>query len=668
MRRILIPVLLLLLSGGGVLRAQAPGDTTLREQLDSTVFAAERNVSVVSGSLVNTLKVKLENLKSVPSVLGTSDPIRFVRLLPGVQNGSDMDAGIHVQGTESSHCLVSVEGVPVYGVTHLMGLFSTFIPTHYREMSYTPWPSRSNRLCGGVDMKLPDAVPARLRGSVSAGLFESEGTVDIPLGKHSGLFLSARHSYINLLYGRFLTIGDYLRLRYSFGDGNLTWYWTPTAHDRVWVDFYGGYDRVDIMSSRSGFDFRLNWMNGMGAAHYLHTWDGGSLRQTLYGTGLSMAFGLQHIFYQFDVPSSLGTLGYKASLDMGRLKAGVDVGWHGGRPQQVNVSNQFFEHPGVADPESALEVSADVHYLIPVAPWFDLEASLKGVWWRSGDGTSYPSLLPEIRAQWFLGPAGRLEAVAGYTRQHLFQTGISSLGLPTEYWFLAGKDFVPQSSRYAALSYGLEWGNGRYAFSASAFYRSLEGQVDFQGTILDYLDPDVSPRGPLAAGSGRNYGVSLMLHRRSGAVTGWISYTLSRSLRTVGGETFPSSHERIHECNAVATWSTGSWDFGAVLVTASGLPFTAAESFSIIGGDIITNFSPRNAYRMSPYLRLDLSASYFFRRGARENGLTASVFNIIGHKNVLYYALSATDDGTFSYRPSSMNLRWLPSLTYFHKF
>lgn len=659
----LLPILLAVPEG----RAQQP-DTTLRERIDSTVFSAERNLSVVQGSLVNELKVKLEDIRTVPSFLSGADPIRFVRLLPGVQNGSELDAGIHVQGTEGSHCLVSVEGVPVYGVTHLLGIVSTFIPTHYREMSYTLWPSRSNRLGGLVDMKLPDAVPGRFRGSVTLGLLDSEGTLDIPLGKRSGLFVSARKSYLNLLYGRFLKVGAVSDLRYGFGDANLTWYWAPSKDDRVWVDFFGAYDNLEFISLRSGFSLDLRWANLMAAAHYQHNWDGASLKQSLYATAMGMEADFYHNLYNFQLPSSLGTAGYKAVLQAGRLNAGVDVAWHRCMPQSVNISNQFFFHPVEAALQTALELSADVHYLFPVTSWFDVEASLKGVYYRAGDGAAYPALLPELRAQWNLGRGGRLEALAGYTRQHLFQTGPSGIGLPIEYWFLAGKEFGPQSSRYAALSYGLDFLHGRYAISSTAFYRSLAGQVDFGGSLLDYLDENYTNAGLLVAGTGRNYGVSLMLHKKNGALTGWVSYTLSRSLRKFGEETFPSNHERIHEVNAVATWTWNHWDFGTVLVAASGLPFTAPESFSIIGGDLIMLFSPRNARRMDPYFRVDITASYYFRRKeGRENGLTLSIYNVSGHKNPLFYMITAVDEG-FAYRPLALNFRFVPSLSYFHKF
>ena len=143
------------------LGAQVP-DTTLREVLDSTVFRSARRSSLLDISPAQPVLVNMELLQMVPSITGSPDPIRFVRLLPGVQTGMELDAGLHILGTENSHSLVSVAGVPVYGASHVLGLFSTFIPSHYQGMSFSPYVSRANRLGGSVDMQLPDKVPQRL--------------------------------------------------------------------------------------------------------------------------------------------------------------------------------------------------------------------------------------------------------------------------------------------------------------------------------------------------------------------------------------------------------------------------------------------------------------------------------------------------------------------------
>ena len=74
---------------------------------------------------------------------------------------------------------------------------------------------------------------------------------------------------------------------------------------------------------------------------------------------------------------------------------------------------------------------------------------------------------------------------------------------------------------------------------------------------------------------------------------------------------------------------------------------------------------------MKPYCRLDISASYYFRRlpDGRGHGLTLAVYNVAGYKNDVFYMLDPSDDAkTFAYRPMSLYLRFLPSISYFYKF
>ena len=116
------------------------------EKLDSVVVSASRNNSLVIPGPGVESHVRTDLLYRAPSLLGNADPLRFVRMLPGVVTGSELDAGIHVQGTEHQHTLISVEGVPIYGASHLLGLFSVFIPSHYGAMEYSSGSREANRL------------------------------------------------------------------------------------------------------------------------------------------------------------------------------------------------------------------------------------------------------------------------------------------------------------------------------------------------------------------------------------------------------------------------------------------------------------------------------------------------------------------------------------------
>ena len=654
----------------GLLLAQQPDSTQVEAQLDSTVFVAERRVSLLDTRPSLPIGVNTELLRRIPSITGTPDPIRIVKLLPGVETGSELDAGLHILGTENSHSLVSVDGVPIYGATHILGLFSTFISSHFQGMSLSPFTSGANRIGGAVDMQLPGHVPGRFRGQVSTSLFETEGTLDIPMGRRSALFVSARRSYINLLYGPFLRI-DIFSFKYGFTDGNITWYWEPGKKDRVWADFMLGGDNADFQSSRGGYRLKFDWMNYKGSLHHKHQWDWGQLHQRLYYSHLDMAFDFNHDLYDMYVPSVFGTAGYLATLEAGRWQGELRLEGHHAKPQQTLVRNKDLSQMAPDESQAALEASAQVQYTLPITPDLELSASLKGIWWHAADGANYPALLPGLRLLWDAHAAGKFDLMMGMERQNLFQTGISSVGLPNEFWYLAGKDLPPQGSCHASLSWGRPFLHDRYSVSVAAFYRHLTGQLEYTGTLLDYLDPDYRTADYLVTGLGRNFGLCLTLHKQAGAFTGWVNYTLARSLRTFDGRTYPSSHERIHECNVVGNYTHGRWDFGGVFVLASGAPYTAAESFYMVGGTLITEMSPKNYYRMKPYLRLDLSVSYYFRRlsDGRGHGLTFALYNATGYKNDIFFMpKKSNDQHGFSYGPMSLYLRWLPSLSYFHKF
>ena len=668
--RRIISALCLLLMGAGRMAAQEP-DSLSVVQLDSTVFSAERHESVLHIGVTQPTTVQMAELKRVPLLLGTADPIRFVRLLPGVQTGMELDAGLHVQGTENAHSLVSVEGVPIYGVTHMLGLFSTFISSHYRAMDFSPFSSRANRLGGAVDMRVPDKPAERLRGNFTLGLFEGEGTLDVPLGKKASVFASARRSYVNLLYGSFLRMGPF-DFRYGFDDFNLTLLLKPGQKDRIWADGYYGGDDTLFNSGQGGYTFNLDWWNAMGALHHVHEWDGGRFHQTAYYTGQALTLDFKHDFYDFLIPSSLATAGYKASGEAGHWRFGADIAWHWSLPQQVHVRNKDMKREGADESQEALEASAEVRFNWPVTHWLELEAGVKGVYWRAIDGATYPALLPEAKVVADLGIGGKMELMGGMARQNLFQTGISSMGMPTEFWFIAGKDIAPQGSIHGALSWGKQFLQERYAVSASVYYRQLSNQVDYVGNIIDYLEPGFKMADYMLLGSGSNYGLCLIAQKQSGNLTGWIAYTWSRSLRNYDGYVFPSNHERIHECNAVLNYKLGKWDLGAVMVAASGTPLSGAEAFYMLGGTLVTDYTRRNACRNKPYFRLDVSATYYFRREAsRESGLCFSLYNASGYKNDVFRMLEVTEqEGEYYYAYHALNLhiRFLPSLSFFYKF
>lgn len=644
---------------------QAQTDSlTLRE----SVLVERRNESMLEAS-AQGVKLQSDRLRTMPMLLGSSDPVRLARYLPSMQATSELDAGIHIQGNEHSHNLVSSGGIPIYGASHLLGIFSVFNPSHYPSMTYEARVRDANRLGGRLDMALPQETSGRTGGDFSAGLMAAQGSLHVPAGS-SSVSLSLRRSYINALYGHFLTMGG-KQLAYGFTDANLTWFWKASARDRIWFDAYWGNDSAGFGAGNDRYGADLDWWNAMGALHWHHAGQNGSmLRQSAYVTAYALDVLIEFSSIKAKLPSSILTSGYKASWNSpGGLSAGLDIAAHWARPQQWSVEGFYTQGAAGQPMQLGQEATLSLGY---TGTWGPLTVSggLKGLLWHGTDGRWIPNVAPDILVGADFYKAGKLELRAGISYQYLHQAGITDLGLPCEFWFLSGSLSRPQRSIGASLSYGLPLFSGGYELQAELYYRTLENQVEYADGFLDLIYSPYSLEDVLLRGRGRAYGASLMLHKKAGALTGWLSYSYGRSLRVfdeAAGEV-PSSHERIHELDLVASYSLGKWTFGLTFLAAGGTPYTPATAMYLLNNRVMVQYGPHNSARLSPYSRLDVSVNYFFNRSERlENGLNFSMYNILGSRNELFRHLSMDDEG-FSYSPDGINIRFMPSLCYFHKF
>ena len=262
--------------------AEAQTDS-LYMYLDSTTVVSEKHSSTFRHTSDGLMKIDMKLMQSLPKILGNTDPMHFVKLLPGVQTNSENDSGIHIQGCDAAHNEMCVAGVPLFGVNHMLGLFSIFNPEHYSQMSFSHSTSAS-RLGGMLRMELPDTLSRKVSGNVSVGIMSSQGTVGLRIRDRSHLKVSARRSYLNLLYGRWLTLND-SPLKYGFGDYNLTYIWDSGKQDRVWIDGYFGRDKAGMDEKSYDIGVGLTWGNYMGALHWAHKGDAISHRHSLYSSG-----------------------------------------------------------------------------------------------------------------------------------------------------------------------------------------------------------------------------------------------------------------------------------------------------------------------------------------------------------------------------------------------
>lgn len=632
--------------------------------------------------------ISMSLMDEMPHILGNADPLHYAQLLPGVQTNSEYDAGLHIQGCDNSHNYVSLGGAPVYNAAHLLGFFSIFNAGHFTEMSLQKSPvsaSFPNRLGGRVDMLTPTWLAAEdslsvgaVHGELSVGPMSSQGTLRLPIGKRSLLLLSARAAYLNLLYSKWLEVdGD--EVKYDFSDYNLSYITQLDDANVLKIEGYWGYDKMKIGQASHGLQGKLKWNNTMAALHWYSRSKHGNnegrkdwlMEQMVYYSRYANRLNVNEYSFQVGMRSFIFDLGYKGYFSCGRWRMGAEVVRHQLLPQDIGISGNLANYQTDTQHQQSMEASAYLQYCQPLGEnlLMELGARVSGYHCQK----SFCRVMPHLKFNYDLSQSAKLNLNLGIRNQYLFQSGFSSAGLPTEFWFAADQNHRPQYAYHAALQGEFWFAEKEYRLSVETYYKWLMNQIENNSNMFDILFSSYSFDGSLLHGKGYNYGLNLLLEKRRGKLTGWLSGSLGRAMRKFDGEQYqgwyPAGHERIYELNAVATYRINRRvSLGTTYVLASGTPYTKVNYAYLMSGNLVTEYGPHNGDRVKPYMRLDLSVSYdFATKGKVRSGINFSLYNVTMHGNDLFYRIKVYDNHV-RYNAFKFLMPIMPSINYYCKF
>ncbi len=182
----------------------------------------------------------------------------------------------------------------------------------------------------------------------------------------------------------------------------------------------------------------------------------------------------------------------------------------------------------------------------------------------------------------------------------------------------------------------------------------------------------------LTGGSGRSYGLEILLRKDVGAVTGWVSYALSRTTYDFGGinqgNSFVPRQDRTSVVNFVMNGNVGNifggrwneeqvksssnWLLGLNFVYTTGQPITVPASSYYVntmpdwnyydpGSEDLPNYKlypgAINTYRLPYYMRLDVSVTWEKSLGRWTLSPYLQVFNIGNRQNVWFINYSSRE-------------------------
>jgi outer membrane receptor for ferrienterochelin and colicin len=264
-------------------------------------------------------------------------------------------------------------------------------------------------------------------------------------------------------------------------------------------------------------------------------------------------------------------------------------------------------------------------------------------------GKLYPNLMPRMALsyQWSNG----FLVKGSYSRMtqniHLLSDNWS--GSPSDLWVPSTKNTAPElSSQWVAgFYYPL---SASFSIEVEGFYKTMNHLIDFKAGS-SFLTNQSSWEDKVVGGKGVARGLELQIKKEQGKLTGFLSYTLSKSERTFSelnqGKTFLFSFDRLHDISISAMYQINkNWSLGANWVYASGQPFTLAESHYMVYIEPmqrVSYYSSINNYRLPAYHRLDLSVNYTKQMKHWGYGFNMGIYNAYNRKNAYY--LDGTPEG-----------------------
>ena len=117
------------------------------------------------------------------------------------------------------------------------------------------------------------------------------------------------------------------------------------------------------------------------------------------------------------------------------------------------------------------------------------------------------------------------------------------------------------------------------------------------------------------------------------------------------GQLFPAKYDRTHDLSVTATHELNDkWVFSAIFVYATGNTLTPSVDRYVVDGNLFTQFGDRNSYRMSPYHRMDISATYTPNKPNKKfnSSWNFSIYNIYNRANPYFIYFDVEGEGSLS--------------------
>jgi hypothetical protein len=603
------------------------------------------------------------------NMLGETDPVRAVYLLPGNAESQESGGKLIVRGGEPGQSLYLLDGNPVFNPAHLLGEISIVNNTSIRSVKQykNDFPSQfSGGISAVTAIQTKDGNMDRYRGEVELGLSSAAVTVEGPLTeKRTAFMVSARTSLGDAANK------DMFAYDAAYGDLHLKLTTQLNKNNKLLISGYNGTDRLKLTQENN--DYLQKWNNGL----FTLNWNLVTGKRSFVNTAFNLSTFDNYVALQYEVITNtgLGIPEYKTTVfnnySSGRrteVKTAFEITANphlkflfGGKYEHVTI------HPYTTLVTSVFTEEETLFTALPVLPfdnfalWYENEIRIgnkllvrPGMHVNAYTMETYNRKLlqPRFFASYRLSDRQQVNLSYSHVGQVLHQVTSPYPGINREIWLPANNNFQPAVSKMIDLGY--QYKNSRlFNFSIDLYYKTMEHLVNFSETanVLFYNDPIEKK---FITGKGLSYGSELVAEKKFKKWKTLLSYTLSWSWRQFDsvqhGKKQPYRYDRRHNLNCLVSYQpnpkyafsalwhlhTGDW-----ITIPANIPSNPDEEMNKANPGSAATFRP---YRGNSFNRININATIYFKPWKKINQRLNAGIHLMDHPSNEYTSRFSTQD------------------------
>ncbi len=674
-----------------------------------SILGANREFMAVS-NIPGQISFSPKHVATLPN-LGEVDIFRSIQYLPGVQLALGSTSELYIRGGSPDQNLITLDGMTLYQTSHMFGFLSSISKEAIKDIQIFKGhiPARyGGRASSVIELMSRSGNNSNYRGSLYGNLMSSGISFEIPFLKKGSVIVNYRKSRPSNQFSKvyesiekYITVDNRFNLIQETGEQNIN---QNTEYELLssYEDFFNRFSYLinskhritftiisskdSIFEDRSYYGFsniletdtayieeKNSFINAGQSINFYSQWN------QKYSTHLNISNYSYHNNYssiQYSPQSNntliIGTAHKLHSLSDYSIRFiqqyrnlknhNISLGF-----EETSFAT-YFKNKNTEN--SSLNTSHMDQNGYLYSFFIENSWSVKNSWkFDTGIRYSYFDKLdklyfePRIAIIYKFKQNLSLELSYGEHNQFIHRLGkennsnfninsrvLSSFKIPT----ILSKNF--QS--------GINWNKHDYNFSTTFYFKNLSNFFNSNRSfsfedILSYNNEIINP------GYGKIRGFETQFRKKSGMITGWISYHGSSTKYKMSnfneGKPFFADHDKNHELKAIILGKIFNINLSASWVFSSGRPFTSLDNLYVNAGSGYEIFSKGeyNNERIKSSHHLDISLVKDLEISKIRIELGLSIYNLYNKKNIAHKRynpflreLSIKDVSMFGITPS----------------